>query len=413
MSKDSDVNHEFREQMRRLQEELERQKKSGKFFTPAKKPSRLDVISKYTPAWVKVLFTPGKLILYTLIGYISYRLYNWQTNPGRTSILNPRFFYPFIIESREPVSSSSAVISSQNYPLGQDGRMIAAAWKTGVWSVQVMQPDLQIVRSYTPLPPTPDMPPELIRLFVREEPKGEVSRMLHRNPIGSFIHLRGPYPEFEVPDGVKEVVFLAGGTGIAPALQVAHCLFKARGLKDEELPNMKILWANRRREDSRNLSESEELQQWRANLWNRIRGFVTTREGVRQRGVELKEGDDIPAVEQTRLVDEVERLSADYGGKLSVEYFVDEEDSFVTEGVLRSHLLFDNNLTVVSPTPDGLKTDPESPESGTKLVIIAGPDGFIDHYAGPKIWEGKKERPGPLGGVLQRINPPGWNIWTL
>ena len=59
------------------------------FFTggSSARSSRFALLRKL-PRWLKRLFTPGKLILCALIGYAGYRVYNWQTNPGRMAILN-------------------------------------------------------------------------------------------------------------------------------------------------------------------------------------------------------------------------------------------------------------------------------------------------------------------------------------
>ena len=267
-----------------------------------------------------------------------------------------------------------------------------------------MQPELQIARSYTPLPPTEGLPNELVRLFVRREDKGEVSGFLHRIPVGTVVHLRGPRVEFQVPDDVDEVLFLAGGTGIAPALQVAHCLFKARPTGAEAtLPKMKILWANRRREDSRAGLEPDELQEIRQSLWNKALGMMKA--GERKPWSFSKSNIELASeMKQTRLVEEVERFASSFGGKISVEYFVDEEGSIISESVLRSRLESRDSQDEDSPIPSTKQT---------KLLLVSGPDGFIAHFAGPKEWQGGKEVPGPLGGMLRKINPQGWDIWTL
>ena len=267
-----------------------------------------------------------------------------------------------------------------------------------------MQPDLQIQRSYTPVPPTDGMPNELLRLFVRKEEKGEVSGFLHRIPYGTLVHVRGPHLEYQVPDDVDEVLFLAGGTGIAPALQVAHCLFNVRPQSGKELPSMRILWANRRREDSRSGLEPDNVQQFRLNLWAKARNAITTGEAAAPQRKSPPAGESASTVKQTRLVEEVEQFALASKGKLSVEYFIDEEGSFITESILRSYL-GDKGASADTISNGG--------KLRKKLLLISGPDGFAAYYAGPKEWHGGKEVPGPLGGMLKKINPQGWDIWTL
>ncbi|KAL9633781.1 MAG: hypothetical protein Q9164_004492 [Protoblastenia rupestris] len=362
--------------------------------------------SKDPPPRPIVLITPGKLVIYALITYFSYKFYTWQTNPRRSLTLNPKFFTPFILQSKEFVSPTSSVFNLLSVPLGQNTDNIIEACRTGVWSVQVIQPDLQIARSYTPLPPTEGTPNEQVRLFVRKEVQGEVSGFLHRISPGTLVHMRGPHLEYQIPDDLDEVLFLAGGTGIAPALQVAYTLFSARARTGKEAPRMQILWANRRREDSRAELEAPDVQHFRTDLMGRIRGAMTGGgSGTKVITKPLDEGTaQSEGVKQTRLVEEIEQLAAKSAGKVSVEYFVDEEGSFITESLLGSLLVGDSSSEVASS---------DSPPPKKKLLLISGPDGFINTYAGPKEWQGGKEVPGPLGGMLMQIKPQGWEIWKL
>ncbi|KAG8531964.1 uncharacterized protein KY384_003600 [Bacidia gigantensis] len=347
--------------------------------------------------------SPGKLAFYVLLGFGGYRLYIWQTNPARSRILNPKNFSPFLLETRDKVSPTSAVLNLISYPAGQNGEFINAAWRTGCWSVEIIQPELQIKRNYTPLPPSDGSPMELMRLFVREEPNGEVSRFLHQINPGTIVHMRGPYLEYVVPDDIEEIIFLAGGTGIAPALQVAHCLFKARDMAKDELPRMRILWANRRREDSKTGLEPEDVQQFRRNLWARIRGAVTNDAGVKQKQVDL--GDKAPrTVVQTQLVEQVEDFVKKSDGRVRVDYFVDEEGSYVTEPLLRS---------LLKKTPESLYDGLDGGNTKKRLILLSGPDGFVEYFAGPKQWSGGRQVSGPLGGLLFKINADGWDVSKL
>ncbi|KAF8472464.1 hypothetical protein BDZ91DRAFT_715117 [Kalaharituber pfeilii] len=160
-------------------------------------------------------------------------------------------------------------------------------WPRGVWSVELKQPDLMIARRYTPLPPLRELAlaeqarlggdegteplvietgsgtggksdEDELRFFIKLESQGEVSRWLFGLPVGTIVYLRGPGWEYEYPwwgknggnqKGMKNnteekqvgreedieedtspipnraIAFLAGGTGIAPALQVAASFF--------------------------------------------------------------------------------------------------------------------------------------------------------------------------------------------
>lgn len=249
-----------------------------------------------------------------------------------------------------------------------------------------MQPELQIVRSYTPLPPIEGTEPEQVRLFVRQEPQGEVSTFLHKINRGTIVHLRGPRVEYEIPEDVDEILFLAGGTGIAPALQVAHTLYNQRSRSTEQDPELRILWANRRREDSINGLNPFSSQRVQA-------GLVP---------LETIEGGAAPSKpSQARLVDEVESLKARHEGKVIVDYLIDEEGSYISESLLRKYLSGVDQTANQDGTPR------------RKVVLVSGPEGFVDVFAGPKTWQGGREIQGPLGGLLKKIDPQGWEIWKL
>lgn len=280
---------------------------------------------------------------------------------------------------------------------------VAEAWRTGVWSVQVMQPELQIARSYTPLPPIEGTEPEQLRLFVRQEPQGEVSTFLHKISRGTIVNLRGPRVEYEIPEDVDEILFLAGGTGIAPALQVAHTLFNHRIKSTEDGPELRILWANRRREDSINGLDPLSSQQAQAGFVPKTRKLAYEWQGEppSQSKQTIEEGAAPSQSSQTRLVKEVESVKARHGSKVIVDYFIDEEGSYISENLLRTYL-------------SGI--DQTANQDGTprrKVVLVSGPEGFVNIFAGPKTWQDGRELQGPLGGLLKKIDPPGWEIWKL
>lgn len=332
---------------------------------------------------------PGKLILLSVFAFLGYKVYKWHINPARTVILTPRAFTPFILKSREKVSSTSATLNLLSLPEGQNTENVTEAWKKGVWSVQVMQPELQIARSYTPLPPIEGAKPEQVRLFVRHEPQGEVSTMLHKINRGTLVHLRGPKIEYEIPEDIDEILFLAGGTGIAPALQVAHTLFNYRTNPTKGGPELRILWANRRREDSIDGLNAFSDQRPHPNSVSNL--FKETAEGALTSS----------KLSQTPLVEEVESLRARHEGKVIVDYLIDEEGSYISESLLRTYLSDVDQTANQDGTPR------------TKLILVSGPEGFVDAFAGPKTWQDGTEIQGPLGGLLKKIDPKGWEIWKL
>lgn len=305
----------------------------------------------------------------------------WNYFDEEKKIFNPPQFTPFQITFREEVSPTSIILTVRP---PQDITNIGADpyekwWKTGTWSVEVKQPQLQIARSYTPLPPREGDAPGTLRFLIRKEKNGEVSGYLHRLQVGGTVELRGPRTEIELVGNVKEVVFLAGGTGIAPALQVVHTLLERRGNGEgskgdcceggnEDMANIRIVWANRRREDC-------------------IGG-----------GFGVKD-----APNANYIVRELEELKRKYPENLKVAYMVDEEGAFLDQ----------KQISKLLKSGSEVKYGPTHTRIDSRLLILSGPEGFINFFAGPKKWEGGREGQGELGGVIGAMRLRDWKVWKL
>lgn len=291
-------------------------------------------------------------------------------------VLNDLTFTPFALENKETVSSTSAIftLSQPHMPPG----FFEDWWKKGVWSIEIKQPQLQIARAYTPLPPLDGSDPDALRLLVRREQRGEVSGYIHRRPQGADIEVRGPAVEFELPEHVDQVVFLAGGTGIAPAIQIAHALGdKAR---------ISVLWASRSREDCQG-GHSDDLVTpgWYATF---ARLFTNSEHRAVPHGGE-----------KSLIVKQLDALKQ-ANSALSVDYFVDEESTYITPQNVRSAIAPASNL-------------PTTPGQGKQIILVSGPEGFINYWAGPKQWLNGREVQGPLGGALAHMNLKGWQVVKL
>jgi hypothetical protein len=128
---------------------------------------------------------------------------------------------------------------------------------------------------------------------------------------------------------------------------------------------------------------------------------------------------------------QLEQMKSRYGDRLKVCVAVDEEGSSFSEAFLAN----------VLKTSDGEKpTDDETcglhsqalqrrlPEFETKapacdcsghgknLVIVSGPDGFIGHYTGEKVWLGGVHTQGAIEGIagrLQKRDPKFQKEWLV
>lgn len=332
----------------------------------------------------------GILVLAGGAGYLAYRLYSDKQSRDA--------FTPYKLVEKEQVSSTASIFVLAPQDHSQDLDKYKEAWQKGIWNVHFKQPQLQIVRPYTPLPSQDTRSDEdvgRLRFLIRNDIYGEVSSYLHRLPIGSEIELRGPNLEYEISPYMKQVVFFAGGTGIAPALQVAHALFSSKEHgKDRKLH---ILWANRKREDCLG-GRSDYAPAEPLALKSRISSiFSTSRAGP----------EDVAPENQGLIVKELEQLKERYPGQVTVEYFVNEENTWIDrDAVAKALSRFDDN--------DFSRRSPASSEE--RQILISGPSGFISYLAGPKEWRGGKEQQGGVSKILAHaisMNPHHVKVWKI
>ncbi|KAB8416326.1 hypothetical protein FH972_024846 [Carpinus fangiana] len=348
-------------------------------------------------------------------GYVFYD----QRYSQRGSTINPTTFTPSAtVASREKFSSTSSILTLTTR---FDRKVLFdKLWSTGIWSIEVKQPALQIARSYTPLPPldpttsvantaakTSALAVKELKFLVRAYPEGEMSTYLSRIPPGSTVNLRGGHMEYVLPDEVTEVVFLAGGTSIAPAVQVAHAL-SVRGAAGDQLgrddgkrdgsgirTRMTILWASRARDDA---------------FGNQLPGDSTSSRGV--------------------IMEQLEAISSRKGANgvdINTQCFFDEDKTFIQQkdvnAAVRGNTL--NRMQPILPSwlswkktalndeaSDSLSPARES--KGKRLVLISGPDGFVEQIAGRRHkLDGQVEIGISRDGLLAGIDLAGWEVVKL
>ncbi|ETN40602.1 uncharacterized protein HMPREF1541_04879 [Cyphellophora europaea CBS 101466] len=324
---------------------------------------------------------------------------------GRRKVLNseidsPTTFRGYKLMKKERVSSTASIFHL-NPMFGKDTQSaINNLAARGLSSFELKQPQIQVVRAYTPLPENQPSDETGLRFLVRHEPNGEVSSWLHRLPLNSQIEMRGPQVEVSISEGTQRMIFLAGGTGIAPALQAASLLLRPPGspaAPEEGLANAKtihILWACRRREDC----EGGVSDLKPASLAGRLGWFGPSRTPGK--------------VNQGLIVQELEAFKTRFPGQVSVSYFVDEESTFITEDSIRE------TFKRITPAPlsTSAASTPQTPSSTPvswpqdrnssappTQVFVSGPDGFVGALAGPKVWAGGREEQGPLRGILGKL----------
>ncbi|EXJ81141.1 hypothetical protein A1O3_07429 [Capronia epimyces CBS 606.96] len=346
--------------------------------------------SKYAPRRLVIAIFSGAGLI---AGWQLYNIYGKDSSFAAYSLL-----------SKERVSSTASIFHLKPEGGAQDFERYTDARKRGIWNVHFKQPQLQIVRAYTPLPPLDSVGGEKqreLRFLIRNDPHGEVSGYLHRLPIGAEVEMRGPNVEYEFNPDVRQIVFLAGGTGIAPALQAAYALFEGNKAIDGDQTNkdkkLHILWASRMREDCLGgVSDAPPAETVPPKpTWS---GFFSTPKAKPPPPVSQEQG---------LLVKELEALKKKYPGQVTVEYFVNAEDTWIDEdAVLRALSRFDGKDFTT-----GMTTPQEQ-----RQILISGPPGFISYLAGPKEWRNGREEQGSVSKIVAHAiskNPHNVKVWKI
>lgn len=342
--------------------------------------------------------------------------------------LDPRTFTPFTLVSRTPVSSTSSIYTLRpdhaSAPDLSNGPEHHSAyhelWMKGLWSVQFKQPQLQIARAYTPLPmnrPTSTSTsldyahPADLHFLIRHDPRGEVSSYLSRLRIGSTVEVRGPKMEYVVPREIEHVVFVAGGTGVAPGLQLGRTLLlrEQQGDDRQVMPKIDMLWANRRREECLGGTSSEDSgvqSQWSWS-WSSVFGY--------------RSADPVTVAPTTTttsprhpIVESLETVRTQDPKHMTVSYFADDEGSFIDQAVLKRALFSEDARPTRESQHGGSSfSSADQPRQGRKLIIVCGPEGFVKYVAGNKHVVGvNRSRVGGLLGRLE-VEREGWEVIRL
>ncbi|KAL7955329.1 hypothetical protein V8C34DRAFT_248684 [Trichoderma compactum] len=373
---------------------------------------------------------PGKsrkiptLITTAILGTTIY----YFSSPSKPTLLNPETFIPYTITSREAISPTSFIFTISPHAPNPSLPYLTppkSSWRYPLWSVEFKQPQVQIARHYTPLPPQiPKDPADgSLRFYLRAIGGGEMSTYLSRLGVGHDVWLRGPHVGFDVTarlGAMDNVVFLAGGTGVAPAMQVAQVVLE----KNPEA-QVNLLWAIRKREELQRVNSPVRRPSW----WQSWLANSSSKP------VELHSQlqDPSPIAQQLRA------MKTTYGQRLRIQVAIDEEQTQFREADLQNAIsgtqdrrLSDSRFIIGSgcrlhdSTLLELTSEFETPASsddckcghgaGKNLLMVSGPDGFIAHYAGPKRWLGGQQVQGPVGGVaaqLQRRYPTLADDWLV
>lgn len=417
---------------------------------------------------------PFTILAITILGAALLSASTDISNPlGRNpkGVLNGETFVPFKVVSTERTSPTTFILTvAAPTPHREDNAAaIRGAWAYGLWSVEVKQPQLQIARNYTPLPPARTAAAggadedddgggpagaDHLRFLVRRYDGGEMSTYLSRLRPGDDVWLRGPHLGFDVAARLGgaggRVVFLAGGTGVAPALQVARtALLCAPPPRAGGKLSVEIIWASRSRADCpgcpRLLGRRDGVKG--GGIWGRLASVAG--------GPAAPAGEQDPESPEHPVVRELRELQVAYrsrGHELEFRCVADDEAGVISGADVTRAIEY--SRTPQPPAAAGVPTerapcyyhsqyllqhstqesDAElkaqggpgtaaagcacggTSANGKNLLMISGPDGFVSAYVGPKVWADGAERQGPIGGLVRKLmqkSPQAWRDWLV
>ena len=389
--------------------------------------------------------------------------------------LNSTSFEPFTVVAREQVSPTSFILTVRPrfarepeqadailvflrtlFPFCRFPRevhtnrpVLEQAWRHGLWSVETKQPQLQVARHYTPLPAESkkaevlDLERGEMRFFIRKIDAGEVSSYLSLLGVGDQVELRGPHLGFDVRarlGSAGRVVFLAGGTGVAPALQTMRALLDS---PHADRPSVSLIWANRHRADCPGAGNSSSpsspnamvslLDHFKQRHPNALHYSCT----VEEEGAVISAADILQATgfhARCRPTKTASRWFSSRSTALDDENCPDPSPVNTTACAYHSAAALASSAGKdPSSSPDGSSwrlleetvaisrcgcVDVQGMPTlgGKNLLMVSGPEGFIAAYAGSKVWGNGKELQGQVGGAVgawEMILPKFWADWLV
>lgn len=159
---------------------------------------------------------------------------------GPKKIIDPEKYTEFPLVEKIPVSANTNIYKFAlprstdrlGLPIGQHITISASI------------DGKEVTRSYTPI--STDDTEGSFELLVKTYPKGNISKYLDNLSLYEGIKVRGPKGKMQYkPNMVKNIGMIAGGTGIAPMLQVISAIVR----EPTDTTNVSLIFANVTEED--------------------------------------------------------------------------------------------------------------------------------------------------------------------
>ncbi|KAK7687587.1 hypothetical protein QCA50_009476 [Cerrena zonata] len=430
----------------------------SKHSNAAKQPKTRSRWSRYVP----------KIITVVVIAWGAYTIKVWVYDDNEYSnendLLDPNEFHKFRITHKEQIDDDHYLIEvmptttqwQYSYYANYETKSI---WNGDrVWSVDIKQPQIMVVRQYTPLPLyfmkseytySGEKKPLLkvidsevddydkqgtMCFYIKKYDDGEVSKYVVNKNVGDEIELRGPNIEYKFPyhplkplhrrpvfkdlpskvepelllENIKKannvpdfdnLTFFTAGTGIAPALQVLLSRNPYRGFIDLHYSAQK---PGEIKPLERFLFFLEKLD--RIKLHEHYDSNPKSRLAISN--VKSPEKPSYVSPMRQESEQKSENLSPEESLRLRMK-ILDEErrsDADNSDSTKERPTRYENALEQAFVTRQEAKKD-------ASLALVCGPDGYVDYVAG-KRYDATNEQ-GPVKGLLGNRKWSNENVYKL
>lgn len=161
--------------------------------------------------------------------------------PASAGALNPNEFRPFKLIKKEKVTPNTTLFRFELPDNQVSGLYTASCLVTKALLKEKPEDDKPkaIIRPYTPIS-TPSTKGHL-DLIVKIYPTGKMGPHMDSLKIGDTLEMKGPIPKYPYEPNIKKHIgMVAGGTGIAPMLQVIDAVLS----NPEDKTQVSLVYAN-------------------------------------------------------------------------------------------------------------------------------------------------------------------------
>lgn len=405
-----------------------------------------------------------KILTGLFVAWGAYSVKVWyfdgEENSESKDLLNPEEFHKFIVTHKEQIDDDHYLIevtpkyNHWQYSLFSNYSQKSIWDGDKIWSVEIKQPQIMVVRSYTPLPlyfmkseytRSGEKKPLLkvitpgkedydrggvMTFYIKKYDDGEVSKYIVNKKVGDELELRGPNTEFKFPyhplkkfhdrpvfkdlpskvepeiylDKIKSVnnipdfdnlTFYCAGTGIAPALQLLMTRNPYRGFVD-------LHYSARKSGElgplERFLFFLEKLDRVKVHTYYDNEG-----ERIDSKSITKAQKPNFVSPMRQEMAAEASNFSPQEALKIRQKAFEEEEPH--QESAFKGKIvMYDNAIEQAKVTSKQNKAPPA-------LSLVCGPDGYVEYISGPLKRDMNEQ--GQIGGLLGKKNWDNSNTYKL